>query len=75
MQKIQRNRGISFVSRTQLNPLAYERARITVFRVVLANPLTTMAILERMLEEQREIALAPSAREFIDQLDDPGMLL
>ena len=46
-----------------------------MFRVVLANPLTTMAILERMLEEQREIALAPSAREFIDQLDDPGMLL
>ncbi len=56
MQKTQRGMGKSFVSRTRLNPERYERAPIVVFRVVLANPLSTMEILEGILEEQREIA-------------------
>ncbi len=56
IQKIQRGHGLSFVSRTQLNPARYNREAIIVFRVVLANPLTTMEILENILEEQREIA-------------------
>ncbi|MEX2131852.1 MAG: putative pyridoxal-dependent aspartate 1-decarboxylase [Pseudohongiellaceae bacterium] len=68
MQKIQRNRGISFVSRTTLNPLRYQRQPITVFRVVLANPLTTMDILSRMLGEQRDIATSPSLKPLFTKL-------
>jgi len=56
MQKTQRGMGKSFVSRTRLNPERYDRAPIVVFRVVLANPLTTIEILGNILEEQREIA-------------------
>ena len=56
IQKTQRGLGRSFVSRTQLNPERYDRQAIIVFRVVLANPLTTMEILAGILEEQREIA-------------------
>lgn len=56
IQKEQRGRGKSFVSRTLLNPAKYERKPIVVFRVVLANPLTTLEILEEILEEQRQIA-------------------
>ncbi|MFM1896013.1 MAG: hypothetical protein RLZZ385_1087 [Pseudomonadota bacterium] len=70
LQKIQRNRGISFVSRTQLTPLKYGRGKITVFRVVLANPLTTMDILQKILEEQREIAGTAAIADIIRQLDE-----
>lgn len=59
IQKTQRGLGKSFVSRTQLNPHKYQRDAVIVFRVVLANPLTTMDILETMLAEQREIAARP----------------
>lgn len=57
IQKKQREQGKSFVSRTQLNPYQWHRQDITVFRVVLANPLTTKDILQAILEEQRLIAL------------------
>jgi len=53
IQKTQRGHGKSFVSRTQLTPARYERTPVVVFRVVLANPLTTMEILKGILEEQR----------------------
>ncbi len=56
IQKDQRTAGKTFVSRTTLEPLAYERTPIRVFRVVLANPLTTFDILQDILAEQREIA-------------------
>ncbi|MGB4246496.1 MAG: putative pyridoxal-dependent aspartate 1-decarboxylase [Pseudohongiellaceae bacterium] len=66
IQKIQRGLGRSFVSRTQLNPARYDREAVIVFRVVLANPLTTMEILEHILEEQREIASrAPIQKELL----------
>ncbi|MDX1490656.1 MAG: putative pyridoxal-dependent aspartate 1-decarboxylase [Pseudohongiellaceae bacterium] len=68
IQKVQRGLGRSFVSRTQLNPQRYERDNIIVFRVVLANPLTTMEILEGMLEEQREIVQMPAVQQHIDEL-------
>jgi glutamate decarboxylase len=60
MQKTQRGLGRSFVSRTRLNPVRYQRDPIVVFRAVLANPLTTTEILREMLEEQREIAARPA---------------
>ena len=56
IQKKQRETGKSFVSRTRLTPKAYQYQPTIVFRVVLANPLTTKEILQSVLVEQREIA-------------------
>ncbi len=56
IQKTQREQGKSFVSRTMLTPAAYNGADIVVFRVVLANPLTTPEILRDVLIEQKAIA-------------------
>ncbi|ARU58741.1 cysteine sulfinic acid decarboxylase (Csad) [Oleiphilus messinensis] len=59
IQKTQRERGKAFVSRTRLNPAVYGRSPCVVFRVVLANPLTTPDILTSILEEQRELSAEP----------------
>lgn len=56
IQKEQRAGGKTFVSRTRLESAAYRGQVLTVFRVVLANPLTTEAILSEILEEQRQHA-------------------
>ncbi|MFA0439172.1 glutamate decarboxylase [Vibrio sp. 10N.286.49.C2] len=56
IQKKQRETGRSFVSRTQLNPIQWNKLNTIVFRVVLANPLTTKDVLSAILREQREIA-------------------
>lgn len=56
IQKSQRAAGQSFVSRTRLSRPQYDNDTITVFRVVLANPLTTQEILREMLAEQKAIA-------------------
>jgi len=55
VQKRQREAGKTFVSRTSLAPACYGGAIITVFRVVLANPLTSEAILDAVIEEQLSI--------------------
>ena len=70
IQKRQRENGRSFVSRTRLNPTHWDCLNTIVFRVVLANPLTTCEILQSVLQEQREIALhgAPTLLEKIDSL-------
>lgn len=56
IQKKQRESGKSFVSRTRLTPKSHKGQTITVFRCVLANPLTTKEILHEILEEQKAIA-------------------
>ena len=56
IQKRQRESGKSFVSRTRITPEAWDRRLTTVFRVVLANPLTTEQILKDVLQEQKDIA-------------------
>jgi glutamate decarboxylase len=56
IQKTQREKGLSFVSRTRLEPIKYNLRPCVVFRVVLANPLTTLAILQDILIEQKHIA-------------------
>ncbi|CAB0151668.1 L-2,4-diaminobutyrate decarboxylase [Pseudidiomarina piscicola] len=56
IQKRQRETGRSFVSRTKLTPAHYFYEPTVVFRVVLANPLTTENMLAEVLQEQREIA-------------------
>ncbi len=68
IQKTQRARGKSFVSRTTLTPEAYGRSRTVVLRVVLANPLTSHDILQSVLEEQRQIAVGASCKAFLDEL-------
>lgn len=69
IQKKQRETGKSFVSRTRLNPICWDKLDTIVFRVVLANPLTTNDILHSVLEEQREIAtLAPLLMGRIERL-------
>jgi glutamate decarboxylase len=54
IQKEQRAHGKTFVSRTRLESAAHGGQLLTVFRVVLANPLTTPEILREVLAEQRE---------------------
>ncbi len=56
IQKEQRAGGKTFVSRTRLETAAHDGQVLTVFRVVLANPLTTPKILTDILEEQRSHA-------------------
>jgi glutamate decarboxylase len=56
IQKEQRDKGASFVSRTALEPSIYNGQLINVFRVVLANPLTLESHLVDILNEQRDIA-------------------
>ncbi|WP_165310973.1 pyridoxal-dependent aspartate 1-decarboxylase PanP [Vibrio ziniensis] len=69
VQKTQRETGKSFVSRTQLNPKCWDQLNTIVFRVVLANPLTTHEILHSVLEEQRKIVLqAPNLMRQIEQM-------
>ena len=66
IQKRQREEGKSFVSRTRLTPVKYQRQETIVFRVVLANPLTTEQILRDVLVEQDQ--LAQQDKEFYPKL-------
>ncbi|KJF91127.1 pyridoxal-dependent aspartate 1-decarboxylase PanP [Photobacterium leiognathi] len=56
IQKRQRESGKTFVSRTRITPEKWNHKITTVFRVVLANPLTTNTILQDVLNDQRELA-------------------
>ena len=70
VQKIEREAGKTFVSRTRLRVAAYRRKELTVFRVVLANPLTTDAILSEVLTEQCAIVQQPEVAALLRQIDD-----
>ncbi len=79
IQKVQRERGKSFVSRTTLTPALAGGESTVVFRVVLANPLTTDQILREILDEQRALAREPNAvrildaiRSLLSTLDEPA---
>lgn len=61
IQKRQREQGHSFVSRTRLTPVQYQRRPTVVLRVVLANPLTCEQVLKDVLVEQRKLALEDKA--------------
>jgi len=56
IQKRQRENGQSFVSRTKIEVARYQGAKVLVFRVVLANPLTSTKILSDILQEQEFLA-------------------
>jgi len=68
IQKYQREAGKTFVSRTTLAPARYRGTSITVFRAVLANPLTTEDILVTVLQEQCELAKHEDLRDLFSQL-------
>jgi glutamate decarboxylase len=68
MQKVQRERGQTFVSRTTLTPEVTQHQPTVVFRVVLANPLTTDEILRELLDEQLELAKLPRHQQLIEQI-------
>lgn len=73
IQKIQRENGKSFVSRTLLTPAKYNFEKTNVLRVVLANPLTTKEILQSVLAEQIEIAQTsiqalPAINALVDEI-------
>lgn len=69
IQKTQREHGKAFVSRTRLTPEMYQGQPIVVFRVVLANPLTTTGVLRAILDEQRQIAAAPALRSRLEEIN------
>ncbi|MFT5758073.1 MAG: putative pyridoxal-dependent aspartate 1-decarboxylase [Alteromonadaceae bacterium] len=66
IQKRQRENGKSFVSRTRIEVARYQGHKILVFRVVLANPLTSKEILSDVLVEQ--IELAKESETFLPEL-------
>ncbi|MDT8420614.1 MAG: putative pyridoxal-dependent aspartate 1-decarboxylase [Desulfuromonadales bacterium] len=68
VQKTQREAGKTFVSRTRIRQARYGEEPITVFRVVLANPLTTREILAAVLEEQCAIIRQERFAELLDEL-------
>ena len=55
VQRLQREAGHSFVSRTTLNTGDPSEFEIVVFRCVVMNPMTTIDILREILDEQEEI--------------------
>ncbi len=68
VQKRQREAGKTFVSRTSLRSARYQGQMITVFRVVLANPLSTKDVLQTVLDEQREIIADQSFKEIFERI-------
>ncbi|MBO9491230.1 putative pyridoxal-dependent aspartate 1-decarboxylase [Endozoicomonas sp. G2_1] len=66
IQKRQRENGKSFVSRTRIEVDKYGGDKTLVFRVVLANPLTTETILQDILAEQA--LLAQESETFLPRL-------
>ncbi len=56
MQKQQRAAGKTFVSRTRFSQFKYGGKPVSVFRVVMANPMTTLETLQSILEEQLSLA-------------------
>ena len=66
IQKRQREDGRSFVSRTRIEVARYGGEKVIVFRVVLANPLTSKVILNDILAEQ--CLLAQESEQYLPQL-------
>ncbi|HEY4744334.1 MAG TPA: putative pyridoxal-dependent aspartate 1-decarboxylase, partial [Desulfuromonadaceae bacterium] len=68
LQKHQREAGRTFVSRTRLRTARYGE-EVTVLRSVLANPLTTDAILTSVLAEQCAIVQQPEIAALLSQVE------
>ncbi|MEL7401245.1 MAG: putative pyridoxal-dependent aspartate 1-decarboxylase, partial [Pseudomonadota bacterium] len=64
----QRADGQTFVSRTRVDTHLYDDQVITVFRVVLANPLTTFEVLNSVLDEQLELAKHQDIQDILAEI-------
>jgi len=67
LQRLQREAGKSFVSRTTLRRPRQEGGNIVVLRAVVMNPMTNMRILLQILDEQEEICMAKQTEWGIDR--------
>lgn len=56
LQKLQRNGGYSFVSRTSFSSELYQNKSLVALRAVLANPLTCEANINEVINDQLNIA-------------------
>ena len=68
VQKRQREAGKTFVSRTRLRCRRYSSEQITVFRSVLANPLSGADILAAVLDEQCAIVKEPEVQKLLEEV-------
>jgi glutamate decarboxylase len=55
VQRVQREKGKSFVSRTTLNIGNLPERNVVVLRCAIMNPMTDMKIINKILDEQEEI--------------------
>ena len=70
MQKQQRAAGKTFVSRTRFAVFKYNNEPISVFRVVLANPMTTIETLRSILVEQSNLAKRDGTQKILNEIRD-----
>ena len=69
MQKQQRASGKTFVSRTRFSQHKYHGMPVSVFRVVMANPMTTLETLQAILDEQCELARRERTRAILEEIE------
>ena len=65
IQKQQRAAGKTFVSRTRFSQFKYGGEPVSVFRVVMANPMTTLETLKSILDEQAALADRPGTQKIL----------
>ena len=68
IQKLQRAAGKTFVSRTRFSQPKYNRQPVSVFRVVIANPMTTMGTLKSILDEQSELVKQERTQRMLSEI-------
>lgn len=68
IQKLQRAAGKTFVSRTRFSQARYHSDPVSVFRVVLANPMTTEDTLKEILAEQAQWAQGERNQKILAEL-------
>ena len=68
IQKQQRAAGKTFVSRTRFGQKKYHDQAVSMFRVVMANPMTTIQTLQSILDEQSELALRERAQKMLREI-------
>jgi len=68
MQKQQRAAGRTFVSRTRFSQHKYGGKAVSVFRVVMANPMTTLETLRAILDEQLKLAKRKRTAQILGEI-------
>ena len=69
IQKQQRAAGKTFVSRTRFSQHKYGGEAVSVFRVVMANPMTTLETLRSILDEQLQLAKSKDTAKILAEID------